>query len=136
MRIPVIWGPAHRQHAKLYYTLQALRRPTCTPRCSTPSTSDGHALAARDEVEARALQLAFLESQGVIGEGIQRRLRFDDGRGQRAARRDTHQELRGRQRADVMIVNGKYSTSVSEAGGDRRSCSSLINDLAASEKSR
>ena len=27
MRIPVIWGPAHRQHAKLYYTLQALRRP-------------------------------------------------------------------------------------------------------------
>src|SRR5512139_3508552 len=26
VRVPVIWGPVHRQHAKLYYTLQALHR--------------------------------------------------------------------------------------------------------------
>ena len=26
VRIPVIWGPVHRQHAKLFYTLQALGR--------------------------------------------------------------------------------------------------------------
>ena len=34
-----------------------------------------------------------------------------------------------------MIVNGKYSTSVSEAGGAAQLLS-LINDLAASEKNR
>src|SRR5688572_2298628 len=27
VRVPVIWGQVHRQHAKLYYTLQVLRRP-------------------------------------------------------------------------------------------------------------
>jgi hypothetical protein len=34
-----------------------------------------------------------------------------------------------------MIVNGKYSTSLSEAGGPEQLIS-LINDLAASEKPR
>ena len=55
VRIPVIWGPVHRQHAKLYYTIQALAGPICTPRSSTPSTSGGKPLSARsDERSARA----------------------------------------------------------------------------------
>ena len=27
VRVPVMWGPVHQQHAKLFYTLQALNRP-------------------------------------------------------------------------------------------------------------
>jgi hypothetical protein len=36
----------------------------------------------------------------------------------------------------TIIVNGKYSTALTEVGGDPAQLIALINDLAASEKSR
>jgi len=65
VRIPVIWGPMHRQHAKLFYTLQALRRPDLHSKVFDAIHQQGLQLAAREEVNARAEQLAFLSSQGV-----------------------------------------------------------------------
>jgi thiol:disulfide interchange protein DsbA len=134
IRIPVIWGPMHRQHAKLYYTLQALRRPDLHSKVFDAIHQQGQQLAARDEVDARAQHLAFLGAHGVPEKDFN-------------AAYDSMTVVTNMLRAEdltrkyaianvpVMIVNGKYSTSVGEAGGTAELLT-LINDLAASEKRR
>ena len=44
-RIPVIWGPPHRQHAKLFYTLQALGRGDLHAKVFDAIHRDGNMLA-------------------------------------------------------------------------------------------
>ena len=134
VRIPVIWGQAHRQHAKLYYTLQALHRPDLHTQVFDAIHQHGTPLSSRDDLEARAQQLAFLESKGVTEKEFN-------------AAYDSMTVAVNMQRAEqltknyaianvpTLIVNGKYSTGVGEAGGTEQLLS-LINDLAASEKNR
>jgi thiol:disulfide interchange protein DsbA len=134
VRVPVIWGQVQRQHAKLYYTLQALHRPELHTKVFDAIHQQHLTLAARDEVEARALQFGFLSTQGVTEK------EFD-------AAYDSMTVATNMMRAEeftkkfavgsvpVMVVNGKYMTSVSEAGTEARLIA-LINDLAASEQAR
>jgi thiol:disulfide interchange protein DsbA len=134
VRVPVIWGPVHRQHAKLYYTLQALHRPELHAKVFEAIHQQGLALSARDEVEARALQFGFLSLHGVTEK------EFD-------AAYDSMTVATNMMRAEEftkkfavasvpqMFVNGKYSTSLSEAGSEPKLLA-LVNDLAASEKAR
>jgi thiol:disulfide interchange protein DsbA len=65
VRIPVIWGQVQRQHAKLYYTLLALHRLDLHTRVFDAIHKQGVALAARDDLEARAMQRTFLATLGV-----------------------------------------------------------------------
>ena len=134
VRVPVIWGPVHRQHAKLFYTLQALNRPDLHTKVFDAMHKHGMALSARDEVEARALHRGFL-----IGEGVTEK-DFD-------AAYDSMSVVTNLARAEeftrkfevgsvpLMIVNRKFITSVSEAGSEAKLIA-LVNDLAASEKAR
>jgi len=134
VRIPVIWGQPQRQHAKLYYTIQALHRPELHSKIFDAIHQRGLPLAAQDEVQARALQFGFLSTLGVTEK------EFD-------AAYDSMSVASNMMRAEdltrklavgsvpAIYVNGKYSTSVSEAGGPAELIS-LINDLAASEKNR
>ena len=134
VRVPVIWGPVHRQHAKLYYTLQALHRPELHTKVFDAIHQQGLALSARNELEARAMQFAFLNREGVTEK------EFD-------AAYDSMTVATNMMRAEeftkklvvssvpLMVVNGKYITSVSEAGTEAKLLA-LINDLAASEKAR
>jgi thiol:disulfide interchange protein DsbA len=134
IRVPVIWGPIHRQHAKLFYTLQALGKADLHPQVFEAIHKDGSPLGDRDEVRARALQYGFLSTYGVTAE------QFD-------AAYDSMSVAMNMQRAHditrnfnvgnvpVILINGKYSTSVSEAGSAQELVS-LINDLAASETKR
>lgn len=134
VRVPVIWGQVQRQHAKLYYTLQALHRPELHTKVFDAIHRHGMALSAPDEVEARALQFAFLSGEGVT------RNEFD-------AAYDSMTVATNMIRAEdftkkfavgsvpVLVVNGKFMTSVSEAGSEAKLIA-LINDLAASEKAR
>jgi thiol:disulfide interchange protein DsbA len=134
VRIPVIWGQVHRQHAKLYYTLQALRRPELHAQVFDAIHQHGASLSSRDDLEARALQLAFLETKGVTEKDFN-------------AAYDSMSVATNVQRAEqftrnyaignvpTLIVNGKYSTGVGEAGGTEQLLS-LLTDLAASEKNR
>jgi thiol:disulfide interchange protein DsbA len=134
VRIPVIWGEAHRQHAKLYYTLQALRRPDLHSKVFDAIHQQGLQLSARDEVEARAGQLAFLESQGVLAKEFN--AAYDSMTVAANVRRaEDLTKKYAIANVPIVIVNGKYSTSVGEAGGTPQLLA-LINDLAASEKSR
>jgi len=134
VRVPVIWGMPQRQHAKLYYTLQALHRPELHAKVFDAIHQQGMALSARNELEARGLQFAFLKTQGVTEK------EFD-------AAYDSMTVATNLMRAEaftknfavasvpLMVVNGKYITSVSEAGTEARLLA-LVNDLAASEKAR
>jgi protein dithiol oxidoreductase (disulfide-forming) len=134
VRIPVVWGQAHRQHAKLYYTLQALRRPDLHPKIFEAIHRNGLTLAARDDLEARAQHLAFMTAQGVAEKDFN--AAYDSmSVASNVLKAESLTQKYAVENVPVMIVNGKYSTSVSEAGGTSQLLS-LINDLAASEKNR
>ncbi len=131
IRVPVIWGPLHRQHAKLFYTLHALGKSDLHPQVFEAIHQQGSPLGDRDEVRARAMQYGFLSTFGVTVE------QFD-------AAYDSMSVAMNMQRAHditrnfnvgnvpVIFINGKYSTSVSEAGGAQQ-LMTLITDRDASE---
>jgi thiol:disulfide interchange protein DsbA len=134
VRIPVIWGPVHRQHAKLYYTLLALGRGDLHSSVFDAIHMTGNPLAASTDEQARAMHFAFLKDHGITEKA------FNDAY-------DSPQVAANVQRAEeltktylvgavpTMIVNGKYSTGVSQAGGSG-ALLTLVNDLAASERQR
>ena len=134
VRIPVIWGQVHRQHAKLYYTILALGRGDLHSSVFDAIHMTGNLLAANTDEQARALHLAFLMDHGVTEKA------FNDAY-------DSPQVAANLKRAEeqtktymigsvpTMIVNGKYSTGVSQAGGSG-ALLTLVNDLAASERQR
>lgn len=134
VRVPVIWGPLHWQHGKLFYTLQALGRPELHAAVFDAIHKEHQPLADRDEVKAREMHFAFLSGHGVTRE------KFD-------ATYDSMPVMTNLRRAasitenyqvanvPVIFIAGRYSTSVAEAG-DTDKLIRLINDLAASEKNR
>ena len=132
VRVPVIWGAVHRQHAKLYYTLQALHRLDLHPKIFEAIHTQGMPLSDRDEVKARAMQVEFLGRFGITQQ------QFD-------AAYDSMSVTMNVQRAEnytqgmvvdsvpMLFVNGKYATTVAAAGGDAQLLTLLMN-LAESEK--
>jgi protein dithiol oxidoreductase (disulfide-forming) len=135
-RVPVVWGPPHRQHAKLFYTLQALGRDDLHPKVFDAIHREGKMLATNDDdAAARAMHLAFLKDHGVPEKDFN-------------AAYDSAEVAENLQRAEeattrfavssvpLIIVNGKYTTSPAMAGGTPASLLSLIDELAASERPR
>ena len=134
VRIPVIWGATQRQHAKLFYTLKKLGRDDLHPKVFQ-AIHEGHkTLAAETDEQARALQLAFFKEQG-IGEQ-QFNEAYDSA--EVAKNVDLAERLTARYEVasvPTMIVQGAYSTSVSQAGGEKQ-LMALLNDLATREQQR
>ena len=134
LRVPVVWGPSHVQHARLYYTLQVLGRGDLHPKVFDAIHRDGNMLAADTDEQGRALHFAFLKQHGVTEQ--QFNAAYDSVEVLNNVRRA--QTLTGRYEVasvPVIIINGTYSTSVSQAGGTDQLLT-LINDLAAREKRR
>jgi thiol:disulfide interchange protein DsbA len=133
-RLPVIWGPAHAQHAKLFYTLRALKRDDLHAKVFAAIHEGGQMLAAQNEVTAREMHQKFLVDRGVTAKDFD--AAYDSMTVATQVRR-AENLTRAYQVASVplVIVNGKYSTGVSPAGGTPQLLN-LINDLAASEKGR
>ena len=134
VRIPVIWGPTQRQHAKLFYTLKKLGRDDLHPKVFY-AIHEGHkSLSAETDEQARALQLAFFKEQG-IGEP-----QFNEAYDSAEVAKNVAlaEQLTARYEVasvPTMIVQGAYSTSVTQAGGEKQLLS-LIDDLAAREQRR
>ncbi|HUQ10517.1 MAG TPA: thiol:disulfide interchange protein DsbA/DsbL [Steroidobacteraceae bacterium] len=132
VRVPVIWSPLHRQHAKLYYTLQALHRSELHAEVFNAIHKRGLVLTDHDEARARSLQLVFLSGFGVNPQQFE-------------AAYDSMTVAMNMQRAEnftrtlavdsvpTVYVNGKYATSAGDAGGESQLIT-LINALAESEK--
>jgi thiol:disulfide interchange protein DsbA len=134
VRVPVIWGPVHRQHAKLYYTLQALRRPELHGKVFEAIHHEGLSLSSQDEVKARALQFAFCNRFGVSEQQFD--AAYDSMTVAMNVRRaETLTRTLRVDNVPLVFIQGKYVTSVSEAGGETQLIS-LINNLAAGEKQR
>jgi thiol:disulfide interchange protein DsbA len=134
VRIPVIWGPSHRQHARLFYTLQKLGRDDLHPKVFAAIHKDGKTLMASTDQEARAMHLSFLKENGVSEKQFNDAYDSPDV----AKQVDLAQKLTGRYAVasvPTLIVAGSYSTSVSQAGGESQLLA-LINDLAAREQRR
>jgi protein dithiol oxidoreductase (disulfide-forming) len=134
VRIPVMWGPLHQQHAKIYYTLQALNRLDLHAKVFDAIHKDHNLLAAEDEAQARAMVLAFFKDHGVTEKD------FNAAYDSMTVATNLQRAQEATFRFNVtsvpqMIVNGKYMTDVSMAGG-QGPLLNLVNDLATSEKKR
>jgi protein dithiol oxidoreductase (disulfide-forming) len=134
VRVPVVWGLGHAQHAKLFYTLHALKRDDLHPKVFEAVHDLGQPLAAQDEVVARGLQKKFLVDNGVSPKDFD--AAYDSmtvaSQVRRAQALTAAYQIAS---VPVIVVNGKYTTGVSQAGGPQELLK-LINDLAASEKGR
>jgi len=133
-RVPVMWGPAHAQHAKLYYTLHALKRGDLHAKVFAAIHEGGQMLASPNEVTTREMHQKFLADNGVSAKDFNAAY---DSMSVATQLRRAENLTRAYQVASVpvILVNGKYSTGVSLAGGIPQLLN-LINDLAASEKGR
>jgi protein dithiol oxidoreductase (disulfide-forming) len=131
----VMWGPSHRAHAKFFYTLQALgKADALLPKVFDEIHRRGNMLVANNDAESLNMELAFAKANGISESDFKREFNgfAVNTKLQRA------EELMRRYRVEsvpVIVVNGKYRTDVSMAGGHDQLIQ-LINDLAASEKRR
>ena len=134
VRVPVMWGDVHRAHARLFYTIQALGKlGQLHTRIFDEIHQKGDELFVQgDPKETLASQLRFAEANGISAAdftnaynsfGVQTNLQKADALGRRY-------QIDG---VPTIIIDGKYKTDVSMAGGDAQLIQ-LINDLAASEK--
>lgn len=134
VRVPVMWGPVHRAHAKLFYVLEALGRNDLVPVVFDTIHKEQKMLVGNDEASTKKMQLDFATAHGISAADFNKAW---DSFGvnsnlQRA------EELTQRYHVDgvpLIVVNGKYITDVGKAGGPGELLQ-LIDDLAASEKRR
>ncbi|MCB1624015.1 MAG: thiol:disulfide interchange protein DsbA/DsbL [Pseudomonadales bacterium] len=132
VRIPVIWGPVHKQHARLYYTIQTLKRPDLHAKAFDEIHRKGNMLAAQSDEEARKLQWDFLKANGVSEKDFN--AAYDSFSMNTNLQRA--EELTKRYRVEgvpLIIVDGVYTTDVGEAGGPGKLLE-VIDDLAASRR--
>jgi protein dithiol oxidoreductase (disulfide-forming) len=132
-RMPVMWNDATRQHARLYYTIEALGRiDDLGPAVFHEIHVNGNPLVDRDPARTEALQLEFLKAHGVSEADFKRTYRsFDvETKLQRAEQMTRRYQVTG---VPLIVVNGKYTADVGTAGGETQLLQ-LINDLAASER--
>ncbi len=129
-----MWGPVHRAHAKLFYTLETLGRDDLVAKAFDEIHRRNNVLVAQDDAQTQQMQLAFAKANGIAEADFKRESNgfAVNTRLQRA------DELSRRYRIEsvpTFIVNGKYRTDVGMAGGPEQLIQ-LLNDLAAAEKSR
>lgn len=128
VRVPTVWNPGVRLHAQAFYAIEALGK-----------TEETHAAFFREfhnnsnYLNSEAALIAFVEQFGITEE--QFKGAFDSfaihAKLQRA------DELARRYRVNStpsIVINGKYLTNASMAGGYPELLE-LINELAASERS-
>lgn len=133
VRLPVMWQTAHKQHARLYYTLQALG---AHDRLNGQVFSELHQkknpLIAESEAGSLKLQQAFAKANGISEKDYADA--FNSFSVQTKLKQAEDLTLRYRvEGVPLIVINGKYVTDVGMAEG-QANLVSLINDLAAAEK--
>jgi protein dithiol oxidoreductase (disulfide-forming) len=132
VRVPVMWGPVHRAHAHLFYTLQALQRSDLDQKVFETIHNDHNMLFANNEPETLNQQLKFAAAHGINADAF--RTAYNSFTVSSMLARA--EELTARYHVEgvpLIIVNGKYETDVGKAGGPTE-LTALISDLVASEK--
>jgi protein dithiol oxidoreductase (disulfide-forming) len=131
VRVPVMWGPAHRAHARLFYTLQALNRSDLFEKAFDTIQQKHEPLVAQSEDETLKLQEAFAKDNGITPDDYAKAYNSFtvNSNLQRAEQLTQRYQVQG---VPLVVVDGKYSTDVAKAGGPQQLIQ-IIDDLAASE---
>jgi protein dithiol oxidoreductase (disulfide-forming) len=131
VRVPVMWGPVHRAHAHLYYTLLALNRADLFEKAFDTIQQQHQMLVANSEDETFKLQEGFATANGITAEAFKKA--YDSFTvNSNLARAE---QLTQRYHVDgvpLVVVNGKYTTDVGKAGSPQN-LFQIVDDLAASE---
>jgi protein dithiol oxidoreductase (disulfide-forming) len=131
VRVPVMWGPIHRAHAQLYYTLKQLGRNDLDQKVFDTLHQEQNPLAGDNEQQTLDRQLQFAKENGIDP------VAFRKAYNSFAVNADLQRadEITDRYHVDgvpLVIINGKYMTDVGKAGSHENLIAE-INDLAAGE---
>jgi thiol:disulfide interchange protein DsbA len=134
VRVPVMWGPLHRAHAQLYYTLKQLGRNDLDAKAFETLHQQQNPLAGNSPDETFARQLQFASDNGIEGEAFRKAYNSFAVNSdlQRAEEITLRYQVEG---VPMVVINGKYITDVGKAGS-QESLIAEINDLAAGEHKR
>ncbi len=130
-RVPVMWGPVHRAHAQLYYTLKQLGRNDLDQKVFDTLHNQQSPLVGNSPEETFTLQLQFAKDNGIDAEAFRKAynsfaVNYDLQRAEVITQR---YQVEG---VPLIVINGKYTTDVGKAGSHENLIAE-INDLAASE---
>jgi thiol:disulfide interchange protein DsbA len=131
VRVPVMWGPAHRAHARLFYTLQALNRADLFEKAFDTIQQQHQPLIAQSDDETLKLQQGFAKENGISPEDYAKAYNSFSVNSnlQRAEQLTQRYHVEG---VPLVVVNGKYTTDLAKAGGEAK-LMELVNDLAIAE---
>lgn len=134
-RVPVMWNDINRQHARLFYALEAMGKlEQLHTAVFREIHVNGNPLADQDPAKGEALQVAFLKARGITDAQIKQHYKsFQvNNKLQRAEVLTRRYQVTG---VPLMVVNGKYTTDVGMAGGEQ-ALLDLVTDLANGERRR
>jgi thiol:disulfide interchange protein DsbA len=131
VRVPVMWGPLHRAHAQLYYTLKQLGRNDLDDKVFETLHQEQNPLAGNTPDETYQRQLQFAKENGIDAEAFHKAYTSFavDTDLKRAEEITQRYEVEG---VPLVVINGKYKTDVGKAGSHEQLIAE-ISDLAASE---
>jgi protein dithiol oxidoreductase (disulfide-forming) len=133
VRIPVMWGPVHRAHARLFFTLQALNRSDLFEKAFDTIQQEHNLLVSTtgNDDESLKMQQAWAKQNGISAEDYAKAYNSFSVNSnlQRAEALTQRYQVQG---VPLVIINGKYSTDVAKAGSPQQLIS-VIDDLAAAE---
>jgi thiol:disulfide interchange protein DsbA len=132
VRVPVMWGPVHRAHAHLFYTLVALNRQDLIQKMFDAIVNQHQMLVAQTgEDDTLKMQEAFGKDNGVSPEDFAKAYNSFtvNSNLQRAEQLTQRYHVEG---VPLIVINGKFTTDVAKAGS-QSNLIALIDDLAATE---
>ncbi|HLJ39353.1 MAG TPA: thiol:disulfide interchange protein DsbA/DsbL [Steroidobacteraceae bacterium] len=131
VRVPVIWGPPQRGHARLFYTLEALGRADLIEKAFDTIQQQRNPLIGNSDEESLKMQQTWVAQYGISATDYANAfnsftVNSDLQRAEEITNRYAVQNV------PLFVINGKYTTDVAKAGGASQLIQ-LINDLAAYE---
>ena len=135
-RVHVTWQEVHRSHAKLFYALQALGKEEALHSEVFAEMHDrkNYMFMPGDERESLSAQTAFVKAHGISEADFTNAINSFTVQTNLAKADDLVHRYRV-EGVPLIVINGKYVTDIAMAGSTANLIS-IINDLAASEKSR
>ena len=131
VRVPVMWGPAHRAHAHLFYTIAALNRQDLVQKAFDAIQIQHQMLFASSDADTLAAQQAWAKENGVSADDYAKAYNSFSVNSnlQRAEALTQRYHVEG---VPLVVINGKYTTDVAKANG-QSNLIAIIDDLAAAE---
>ncbi len=126
VRMPAVWNDLLKLHARLFYTIEVLGKPALHNEAFREINVRGNRLDTPEKIEA------FLTARGVSKADFQKTFTGFAVESKLARATDLNKRYRIASTPTV-VVNGKYVTDISMAGGEDQ-LFQTINALAAKDK--